>query len=249
MSSSSNLKGWFLECCDCYTICPCWVNERPDEDHCSAIYVWKFDEGSKISGHDIGGKSVVVAAFHGNRNGTQSAIYVDDTLDKTAQQELISAFSGRPDPEVEPKTKLMIAGKERTDPVLKGLQDLSRLVGKVVDRDAATIVITRKQDCSSTQDMQQNWDWQVTVKVGGTRLAHAIGSSAYMKDMAGNDRARPLTLQDTGLHDELHLDQAVEVQAVDRFEMAVAPLPGGPFTYVGRSGMVARFNYNKDRGV
>jgi hypothetical protein len=57
-------------------------------------------------------------------------------------------------------------------------------------------------------------------------------------------RSQPLTLNDTALDDELGIDGAVTVQKVDRFEMAVSPLPGGPFVYSGRSGMAAKFNYS-----
>jgi hypothetical protein len=236
--SSTTLTGRFLECCDCYTICPCWVNERPDEDHCSALYVWTFDPGSQIEGNDISGKSVVVAAFHGNRQGTQSAIYVDETLSPAAQRELIAAFSGqRAADDEEPPEPRLIKVKERSNPTIKGLEGLTRLVGRVVDSGSAKI--------SVSPQLKQGGDWQVTVQVNESRLAHAKGSSAYMQDRAGAERTRPLTLNDTALHDELSLDGAVEVQVVEHFEMAIAPLPGAPFTYAGRSGMAAKFDYSR----
>ena len=34
------LVGRFLEACDCYAICPCWIDELPDEDRCTGLYVW-----------------------------------------------------------------------------------------------------------------------------------------------------------------------------------------------------------------
>jgi hypothetical protein len=70
----NKLKGKFIECCDCYTICPCWVKDRPDEDHCSSLYIWTFDEDAQIEGKDIGGKSVAAAAFHWGDGERQSAI-------------------------------------------------------------------------------------------------------------------------------------------------------------------------------
>jgi Protein of unknown function (DUF1326) len=242
--SLTKLAGQFLECCDCYTICPCWVNERPDEDHCSAIYVWTFDPGSQIEGLDISGKSVVVAAFHGNRQGTQSAIYVDDTLKEETRQKLIDTFSGRPSRKEEPytaagknpKTGLIQAGRDRPRLSPKGLEGLNRVVGTVIDSGKAKISILPKSGMGGA--------WEVKVEVDGNILAQAEGSGAQMKNLEGKERAKPLTLHDTALHDELFLDGAVEVQTVDRFEMAVAPLPGAPFIYAGRSGMSARFDYS-----
>jgi hypothetical protein len=245
--NNNKLKGKFVECCDCYTICPCWVNERPDEDHCSALYIWTFDDDAKIEGRDIGGKSVAAAAFYRSRSGVksanldandkpekllgrpqlsidpeqqnadgeekepssnmQSAIYVDDRMDKDVQQLLIDAFSGR---------------------TIKSLQSLQRLVGTVVDSGPAKIVRE-----------ESNGEWTVTVEVEGSRIAHATGEATEMGKLA-----KPLTLNDTALHDELGIEGAVELQKVNRFEMAVSPLPGGPFVYSGRSGMAANFDYS-----
>jgi hypothetical protein len=208
----TKLSGRFLECCDCYTICPCWVKERPDEDHCSALYVWTFDLDAKIEGHPIGGKSIVAAAFYGNRGGLQAAIYVDQTLAVEAQQLLLEAFAGKS---------------------LESLKGLARLVGTVVDSGVAKITHT-----------ETHGKWDVTVEVNNSQIAHATGTNAIMEGRAGHLRGKPLTLNDTALHDELGLQDVVTVQAVERFEMAVAPLPGGPFVYAGRSGMAARFDYS-----
>jgi hypothetical protein len=208
MASTDRLKGRFVECCDCFTICPCWVHDRPDEDHCSSLYVWTFDEDAQIEGNAIGGKSVAAVAFYGNRSGTQSAIYVDMTLDKSAQQDLLDAFSGKTN---------------------ENLKSLGRLLGTIVDQSTAQI--THKRD---------KMGWEVTVEVEGIRLAHAAGTDAQMEG-----RSQPLTLNDTALHDELGIEGAVGVQTVDRFEMAVSPLPGNPFVYSGRSGMAAKFNYSR----
>jgi hypothetical protein len=219
------LKGRFLECCDCYTICPCWVKERPDEDHCNALYVWTFDQESKIQGHKIGGTSIAAAAFYGNRGGLQAAIYVDEDLqDSEAKVLLLEAFSGQS---------------------LPSLQGLANLVGTVVDSGIAKI--THKREPKGAKEEV----WEVTVEVlqddRYTTLAHAKGTSAFMeKGRDGNkqEREKPLALYDTALHDELGLqNNPVIVQAVERFEIAVSPLPGGPFVYAGRSGMAADFDY------
>jgi hypothetical protein len=208
MISTDRLKGRFVECCDCFTICPCWLHDRPDEDHCSSLYIWTFDPDAQIEGHAIGGKSVAAVAFHGNRSGMQSAIYVDMTLDSRTQQILLDAFSGKTN---------------------ESLKSLERLLGTIVDQGAAKITHNR-----------DNTGWEVTVEVEGSRVAHASGTDAQMEG-----RSRPLTLNDTAMHDELAIEGAVNVQKVSRFEMAVSPLPGGPFVYSGRSGMAAQFNYSR----
>jgi hypothetical protein len=58
------LAGTFIECCDCYTICPCWVDDTPDEDHCSGIYLWHFDATSALRGHGLAGRCLAIAAYH-----------------------------------------------------------------------------------------------------------------------------------------------------------------------------------------
>jgi hypothetical protein len=88
MASRYSLSGTFVECCDCFTVCPCWVADTPDEDHCSGLYVWTLDAGSKVAGLDVGGKSVAAATFHG-------------------QNALIEAYSGRRGGPLEDLAKLL----------------------------------------------------------------------------------------------------------------------------------------------
>jgi hypothetical protein len=221
--NANKLKGQFIECCDCYTICPCWIKDRPDEDHCSALYVWTFDDDAQIFDPKaeredkwikIGGKSVVAAAFYGSRDGLQAAIYVDHSLEPLSTRKLLlDAFSGKSE-------------------TITSLQSLGRLIGTVVDSDWAEI--TRKP--------REDGGWEITVKVNGSLIAQAKGTEAIL-----DQQSKPLRLFDTGLHDELGIpeDEAVIVQKVDHFEMAVSPLPGGPFVYAGRSGMAAKFDYSK----
>ncbi|WP_088311472.1 DUF1326 domain-containing protein [Novosphingobium sp. B 225] len=73
------LKGDFVECCDCFTVCPCWVSDLPDEDHCSGLYVWSFAEGSYIGNQDnsVAGMKVAAATYHAVRQGGQAFFYID----------------------------------------------------------------------------------------------------------------------------------------------------------------------------
>jgi hypothetical protein len=224
MLSTDRLHGRFVECCDCFTICPCWVHDRPDEDHCSSLYIWTFGEGAQIKGKSLAGKSVAAVAFHGNRGGMQSAIYADMTLDEETINALYDTFFGKPQDE---------DSFVKTDKKTERAHSLGRLLGTIVDHGPAKI--THKYDKAV-----DNAGWEVTVEVEGSRLAHASGHNAKMEG-----RSQPLTLNDTALHDEMGIDGAVGVQEVTRFEMAVSPLPGGPFVYSGRSGMAAKFDYSK----
>jgi hypothetical protein len=244
------LSGEFVECCDCYTICPCWVNERPDEDHCSSLYIWTFDDDAHIQGHPIGGKSVAAAAFYRRRSGVKSADNANDKKDGEEKK------LGRPQISIDPEQQNAEDDRQQMpasnmqsaiyvddrieDPItrqllidafsgrsIERLKCLQRLVGTVVDNGSATI-----------DRHPSNGGWEITVTVNGSRIAQASYTEAKIRGQEW-----PLTLNDTALHYELGIDGAVELQKVHRFEMAVSPLPGGPFVYAGRSGMAARFNY------
>jgi hypothetical protein len=121
MASRYSLSGTFVECCDCFTICPCWVADTPDEDHCSGLYVWTLDAGSKVAGLDVGGKSIAAATFHGLGGPGQAVLFVDETLGKAEQNALIEAFCGK-----------------RGGP----LEDLAKLLGTILDAVPAKITTT-----------------------------------------------------------------------------------------------------------
>jgi hypothetical protein len=57
MITSYALRGDFIESCDCFDLCPCWVDDDPDEDHRTGLVVWKLGEGSTI-GTKSGGLDV-----------------------------------------------------------------------------------------------------------------------------------------------------------------------------------------------
>ncbi len=79
------LAGWFVETCDCETLCPCWVEEAPDDDHCTGLFAWVIDHG-RLSGDegpvDVGGARVVSISTHNGRRrapdgGRYSVLFVD----------------------------------------------------------------------------------------------------------------------------------------------------------------------------
>lgn len=146
---ADRLSGTFLEFCDCYTICPCWVNETPDEDHCSGIYVWAFDDQSMIAGTPLKGHCIAIAAYHGNRRGSQSVLFLDTSLPQEARHALKQAFVGQSK--------------------LKSLDALKKLIGTVIDqRDA---VITYQPPAAKVAG------WTLSIEVAGQQVVQANGAS------------------------------------------------------------------------
>ncbi len=91
------LVGRFLEACDCYAICPCWIDEAPDEGKCSGVYAWHINDG-QIDGREVAGLRVASVSFHeGNRRGSRQRVvlFVDERADAHQREALIAAFSGR----------------------------------------------------------------------------------------------------------------------------------------------------------
>ena len=70
------LAGRFLEACDCYAICPCWIDEVPDDEECTGLFVWDINAGEAM-GHDVGGLRVASASFHqGKRSGARQKVVI-----------------------------------------------------------------------------------------------------------------------------------------------------------------------------
>lgn len=142
------LTGDFVECCDCFTICPCWVNEIPDEDHCSGLYLWSLGPGSRIGDVDVAGMQVAAASFHAVRAGGQAMFFIDAgnrNAQETSRIEhlLYDVFSGR---------------------LGTGLKALSKLLGTNLGYRPARITSTFAGS---------NFDVDVTV--GGQSIARAAG--------------------------------------------------------------------------
>jgi hypothetical protein len=91
------LTGRFLEACDCNAICPCWIDEVPDDDECTGLFVWDITAGEAL-GHDVGGLRVASVSFHqGKRRGSRQKVVllVDDRATDAQQQALTDVFTGR----------------------------------------------------------------------------------------------------------------------------------------------------------
>jgi len=146
MTLRYTLAGTFIESCNCQVVCPCWVNDEPDEDFCAGLFAWTFDSDSTIEDQDVDGRTVVSVTMHGDgRRGSQStsAIYIDHAATEQVASLLVQAFSGR-------------GGGP--------LADLAGVTGAVVDAGRAAVTVT---DATGS--------WQVGVRSAGSQLVWAQG--------------------------------------------------------------------------
>ena len=93
---SYTLTGSFIEACDCFIVCPCWVDEDADDGHCTGLVAWSLDAGSTIDGTPVHGRKVVSVTAHGSRRrgGTSSTVvFVDHEATPTQARLLATAFS------------------------------------------------------------------------------------------------------------------------------------------------------------
>ena len=214
---SYQLTGRFIECCNCKVICPCWVDDRPTEDHCAGFFAWTFDAGSHIDGDDVGDRHVVVVTVHSDRRlgGTsESVLFVDDRLGRGPAHELMRAFS-------------MNAHSDRHDP----LADLGEVLGYPVAAMQAPI---------SVQETDAD-GFDVTVS-----YASQVVVEASMRPAKFDSNANPLTLSSTALDKEMGTTGGVAAHRTSTFALNVAALPGTGTELIGRSGMVGRFAYRYD---
>jgi hypothetical protein len=120
------LSGAFYEACDCFTICPCWTGNDPDEGGCTGIFTWEIEEGV-IEGVDVGGLRSVSVSHHNGFRGAQAmqrvVIIVDDTATQQQSDALVAAFTGS------------LGGP---------LQELSELLGELIAVEHAPVTLRRE---------------------------------------------------------------------------------------------------------
>ena len=119
------LVGSFYEACDCYSICPCWIGNSPDDGECTGVFAWDIEEGS-IDGIDVEGlRSVSVSHHTGYRGDARQrvVIFIDDQATRQQSDALAAAFSG----------------------ILGGpLAELADLLGELLAVESAPIILRRE---------------------------------------------------------------------------------------------------------
>ncbi|TCK20494.1 DUF1326 domain-containing protein [Pseudonocardia endophytica] len=144
-----DFSGQFIEACDCFQLCPCWVDDDPDEGHCVGLVAWLIERG-EIGGVEVDGRKVVAVTVHGGGRRTSPArtvVHLEPRLPPGQKSVLTWAF-GTP-----------AAG--RTDP-LAGLMRVTGDIAVVVDDERITI------DTLSEP-------WTVTVGDGASAPVRATG--------------------------------------------------------------------------
>jgi hypothetical protein len=183
------LHGQFFELCDCYTICPCWVGEEPDDGRCTGAFGWAVSEG-RIGDVDVAGRSVVSVSFHaGHRdNGGQEVhVFVDAGADDEQFAALVLTFTGGNGGPLGELSRLMgeLRQAQRVPLELSTEGDhLSITVGRVVSGDAA---ILRGGNDKPTQ-LRNGWLSDVL----GPK-AEVGRSSAFRVDLGGQSSSITVT--------------------------------------------------------
>lgn len=241
MITSYALHGDFIESCDCFDLCPCWVDDDPDEDHCTGLVVWKLGEGSTIDTKDgsLDVSGAVVAAVTGHSGGRRTAsaltvLYVDvrGCGDKHFDV-LANAFTGA-------ESTRGSNDRERIDGPLGAL---ARVTGTVLS-PAQPAEIDFPPTRAAT--------WRLAVrpyvdgKPGTEAAVHAQGEPRTFPDDPEDPpkgSRSPLKLLGTALHAELQIQDAANAQQTRSLSVRVPALPGGYLEAQARSGMRGTFAY------
>ena len=239
---SYDLSGDFVEACDCSVICPCWLEEVPDDGHCTGLFAWSLAAGSRIEGVDVGGLAVVAVSVHSStrRNGrTSTVLYIDERADRAQHDRLADAFAGR------------------LDGPLAGLAEVS---GDVVGARPARIELDPVRRKPLRGRPSSGWTLVVSVTPDPTHDDsegdHQAAPVEVLRSTGAPlafDDGPPITLQHTALSAELGIDTApagagpagtVTGQLGDELVTRVGELPGGYIEVTGRSGMRGTFGYH-----
>lgn len=93
------MRGRFLEACDCSVPCPCWFEQDPEDDECRGLIAWVIERG-EIDGVDVSGRTTVSVSSHGGHRTEQDhhmrvALFVDEDASDEQRDALERAFTGK----------------------------------------------------------------------------------------------------------------------------------------------------------
>lgn len=248
------VAGWFIETCDCETLCPCWVDDDPDDNHCTGLFAWVIEHG-RLAGDeglvDVAGARVVSISTHNGRRrdpdgGRYSALFVDVDHVAAHRRDAYDAL-------------------ERAFGAPRGpLADLLEVMGAVLSVSPAEIQV----ECEEGRERDGSWRIRVCErrKADGARhptefttsdtpAFEADGTDLVFDPPDGGGTGRggdghaaaaggePLTLNRTALHRELAAVGSVTAMTATRFRLNLPALPGGYADDTRRSAMRGRFAY------
>lgn len=211
-----SFHGSFVEACDCALICPCWLDDAPDDEHCTGLFAWQVDDGA-IDGVPVGGRTVVSVSTHsGQRRQAPSAtaIFVDDGATQPEFIALTRAFAGE------------LAGP---------LAGLAAVSGTVLLRTRAQVTVVTHPDGS----------WKIVVRPTAAADPDAAWVRAEGEPRFFEGEAGPLRLRSTALSRELSVPPPGDVvaQQAGAYSVHVPVLPGAYLDVTGRSAMRGAFRY------
>ncbi len=216
---SYEISGDFIEACDCFELCPCWVDDTPDEGHCTGLVAWTVT--GRIDDVEIHGRHVVAVTGHGGGRREQAAVsvlFIDDRATSPEFDKLAAAFSGRDGG---------APGCPR-DPVVGALGELAEVTGQVVGAPAPSPIQVAADDNG----------WQIRV---GSPDAETVTAAGVPLRFDGQQSA--MRLHHTALHQELGITGEVLAQRSANIELVLPALPQGYLQVHARSGMRGRFSY------
>jgi hypothetical protein len=230
------LSGWFIESCDCESLCPCWIDDEPDDNHCTGLFAWAVQEGS-LGGVDVSGARIASVSTHnGRRRAPEGGRYSILFIDIGSVEEGGAAF-----PALEGAFRAPEGGV---------LAELAEVNGVVLAARAARVEIEGKPGGPS------NWCVRIHPAAHGNGAAPADvraleahgGLLAFDTDDAAGAGVAPLTLDHTALDKELAVvGEGVEALVASRFRVNLPSLPGGYVDRSNRSGMRGLFDYGRRR--
>ena len=139
------LRGDFLEVCDCYTICPCWTGRNPDEAICTGVFAWVI-AGGEIDGVPVAGRTVVSVSTHeGHRDEAKQRVrlFVDREASDGEIKVLAPAFAGLLGGPLGDLGRILgeLLGVERREIKIESEGRRTRLtVGRSIEADAYILV-------------------------------------------------------------------------------------------------------------
>ncbi len=95
--SDWNIKGTYVEACNCETVCPCIFFSPPTEGDCTVMLGWHIDQG-EFDGTSLNGLNAALLAYSpGNmKDGNwKVALYVDERANEVQNEALMGIFSGQ----------------------------------------------------------------------------------------------------------------------------------------------------------
>ena len=92
-----NIKGTYVEACDCEAVCPCIFFSPPTNGTCTVMIGWHIDQGL-FGDTSLDGLNAALLAHspgHMKDGNWKVALYVDERADEAQSQALMGIFSGQ----------------------------------------------------------------------------------------------------------------------------------------------------------